>query len=450
MKVLDNPPPVDRLIEVFGRRRLPFVLDSAQSNDGMGEWSFFGADPFAVVEGTLDDLRDAMAGRALPEHAEIPFVGGAVGFLSYDYGRRIERLPVRARDDRGVPDLHFGLYDGIAALQHRSGRLFLIALGLRAPEAEVLAELKRTVRGEGAAEGSRGEDASPVSGDWEWNLSEEAFRAAVERVREYIASGDVYQVNLSRRARRPYAGDPLELYRALRTGNPAPYGAYLDAGALKVMSTSPEQFLRKRGRELVTRPIKGTRPRGSDAVGDAAFAEELRHSAKDRAELLMIVDLERNDLGRVAEFGSVRVEGLYRIEHYARVIHQTAEVKARLAEGKDVFDALRALFPGGSITGAPKVRAMEIIEELEPTRRGVYCGSIGYIGFDGNAEFNIAIRSLHLKSGMLDYQVGAGIVWDSEPEAEYRETLDKGRAIRETIDRLWGLLKTGRRGVSPR
>ena len=164
--------------------------------------------------------------------------------------------------------------------------------------------------------------------------------------------------------------------------------------------------------------------------------DELRASEKDRAELLMIVDLERNDLGRVAEFGSVQVEGLYQLEHYARVIHQTAQIKAKLASDKDVFDALAALFPGGSITGAPKVRAMEIIEELEPTRRGAYCGSIGYIGFDGDAEFNIAIRSLHLKAGFLDYQVGGGIVWDSQPEAEYQETLDKARAIRESIDQL--------------
>jgi para-aminobenzoate synthetase component 1 len=186
----------------------------------------------------------------------------------------------------------------------------------------------------------------------------------------------------------------------------------------------------------VTRPIKGTRSRGKTPAEDRALEEELRDSGKDRAELLMIVDLERNDLGRVAEFGSVEVEGLYRLERYRSVIHQTAQIRARLAEGKDVFDALIALFPGGSITGAPKVRAMEIIEELEPTRRGAYCGSMGYIGFDGNAEFNIAIRSLHLQGGWLDYQVGGGIVWDSVPESEYQETIDKGRAIRETLDAL--------------
>jgi para-aminobenzoate synthetase component 1 len=272
--------------------------------------------------------------------------------------------------------------------------------------------------------------------EWKWNLSRADFCTAVQRVRGYIASGDVYQVNLSQRARCTYDGNSVALYQALRLGNPAPYGAYLDLGDWQLISTSPEQFLHKTGRQLETRPIKGTRPRGIDDEADRQNEAALRVSQKDRAELLMIVDLERNDLGRVAEFGSVQVEGLYQLEHYARVIHQTARVKATLAKHKDVYDALAALFPGGSITGAPKIRAMQIIEELEPTRRGAYCGSIGYIGFDGDAEFNIAIRSLHLKDGQLDYQVGGGIVWDSDPEDEYQETLDKARAIRETIDQL--------------
>ena len=200
--------------------------------------------------------------------------------------------------------------------------------------------------------------------------------------------------------------------------------------------TSPEQFLEKSGRELVTRPIKGTRPRGDSFEEDQKFAEELARSPKERAELLMIVDLVRNDLGRVAEYGSVRVEDLYQIEQYSRVMHQTAQVKARLAANKDVYDCIHALFPGGPITGAPKIRAMQIIEELEPTRRNAYCGSIGYVGFDGDAEFNIAIRSLHLVDGYLDYQVGGGIVWDSKPEDEFLETYYKARAIHETIDAL--------------
>ena len=462
MRVVEikNSPAVEVLIERFGRRRLPFILDSAQANNGLGEWSFFGADPFAVVTGSLDELREAMQPFDTEVHPEIPFTGGAIGYLSYDYGRRLEKIPARALDDRGIPDLHFGLYDGVAALDHRSGWLYLIGHDFRTDADSVIQRLASivgaslvttavprvrfanrgikndTLAGMPVEKPARTQPPTARRGEWNWNMVREDFCAAVRSVRTYIGSGDVYQVNLSQRARCAYEGDGLALYQALRRGNPAPYGAYLDFGDWQLISTSPEQFLQKKGECLETRPIKGTRPRGRTPEEDRAMVAELRASEKDRAELLMIVDLERNDLGRVADFGSVHVENLYQIEYYARVIHQTARVKATLSKDKDIYDALAALFPGGSITGAPKIRAMEIIEELEPTRRGAYCGSIGYIGFDGNAEFNIAIRSLHLKDGQLDYQVGGGIVWDSEPEAEYEETQDKARAIRETIDEL--------------
>lgn len=423
----------DLLLRLEGEER-PFALDSAQTNDGLGKWSFFGANPFELVMGDADlaALRAAMQPYARQASGEIPFTGGAVGYLAYDYGRRLERIPEQAVDDRAIPDLCFGLYDGIAALEHQTGKLYLIALGIRAPEESVLCELEailRTARPEAAWK-------PPTREPWDWNGTEADFMRSVQRIKDYIASGDAYQVNLSRRARCRYEGAPMQLYRALRRGNPAPYGAYLDCGDWQLISTSPEQFLRKSGRELCTRPIKGTRPRGVCSKEDAVLAADLKGSEKERAELLMIVDLVRNDLGRVAEYGSVKVEQLYHLEYYARVMHQTAQVRARLAEGGDVFDCVEALFPGGSVTGAPKIRAMEIIEELEPTRRGVYCGSMGYIGFDGEAELNIAIRSLHLKDGWLDYQVGSGIVWDSDPQVELQETMDKGRAIHETIEAL--------------
>jgi len=420
------------LIRRFGSKRLPFVLERSQSIDGLGEWSFFGAEPLAVVTGChLSELKEAMRPFNSGEQTDIPFIGGAVGYLAYDYGRRIEKMPDLAIDDRGIPDMHFGIYDGVAAYHHPSGKLYLLAHGFKEPAAAIIDRLR------GWMEASDpGVDLPMAMGPWEWNLSKEEFAGAVDRVRQYIAAGDVYQVNLSRRARCTFSGDGLELYATLRAGNPAPYSAYLSTGEFDLISTSPEQFLRKHGRQLVTRPIKGTRPRSGDPVKDQRSEEELRTSLKDRAELLMIVDLERNDLGRVAEFGSVYVESLYQLEHYKSVIHQTAQVKAKLARGQDVYSALESLFPGGSITGAPKVRAMEIIEELEPNRRGAYCGSVGYIGFNEDAEFNIAIRSLHLKGDWLDYQVGGGIVWDSEPESEYQETVDKARAICETLDRI--------------
>ncbi|ADE55408.1 aminodeoxychorismate synthase component I [Coraliomargarita akajimensis] len=430
VKRIEDPPSIERLIEFFGRQPYPFILDSAQRNDGLGEWSFFGANPCRRVTSGLEELSSVMAQVQCANDTPIPFVGGAVGYLSYDYGRRLERMPELANDDREIPDLHFALYDQIAAFNHQSGELWLVAHDFyRSPE-PALEELEAGLRAARAPE----QRAVAQLGDWNWSLGRPAFCRAVEKVREYIASGDVYQVNLSRRARCRFKGDALALYQFLRQRNPAPYGAYLSIDGLDLFSTSPEQLLVKRGRRLETRPIKGTRPRGRDAVEDAAQMASLEQSAKDRAELLMIVDLERNDLGRVAEWGSVSVEGLYNLEKYARVIHQTARVRATLRKELDVFDCLRALFPGGSITGAPKVRAMQVIEELEPTRRGAYCGSLGYIGFDGDAEFNIAIRSLHLKDGWLDYQVGSGIVWDSDPEAEYLETEDKGRAIVEAIE----------------
>lgn len=429
---ITEPPPLERLIANFGSRPRSFVLESSQSNDGLGEWSFFGADPLQMVSGEhLDVLREAMRPFETEATSDLPFIGGAVGYLAYDYGRRLEKLPWKALDDREIPDMYFGIYDGVAAYHHGSGKLFLVAHGFEESVDVIIERLRGWI-----TSSAHDKPLSVSLGSWEWNMSRDEFARAVDQVRGYIASGDVYQVNLSRRARCSYAGSGLPIYQALRKGNPAPYAAYLSMDGFEFISTSPEQFLKKEGMDLVTRPIKGTRPRSGDRILDAKAEQDLRASVKDRAELLMIVDLERNDLGRVAEFGSVRVEGLYQLEFYKSVIHQTAQVKARLATGNDVYDALTALFPGGSITGAPKVRAMQIIEELEPTRRGAYCGSVGYIGFDGDAEFNIAIRSLHLKNGWLDYQVGGGIVWDSEPQSEYEETLDKGRAISETLDEI--------------
>lgn len=461
MKVreITDPPAIDVLVERFGVRNLSFVLDSSLSNDGLGKWSFFGADPFLLFAGKdgryverrmsdvghskasieyvgddgLECLRKMMADYTVENTTGIPFVGGAVGFIAYDYGRQIEKIPELANDDRELPDLHFGFYDGIAAFNHETGVLSLIALGIKDDAACVIEELQSIV-----------ETHVDLSSEWPllqrsaWKQTMEYgdYLEAVKRIKAYIASGDVYQVNLSQRAICRFEGSPISLYQALRSGNPAPYSAWINCDGFVLLSTSPEQFLRKRGRRVETRPIKGTRPRGKTDIEDLHNAAMLQGSEKDRAELLMIVDLERNDLGRIAEFGSVQAQQLYHLEHYASVIHQTAVVKALMRKDKDIFDCIRALFPGGSITGAPKVRAMEIIEELEPTRRGVYTGSIGYIGFDGDAEFNIAIRSLHLKEGYLDYQVGSGIVWDSKPEDEYQETLDKGRAIREAIDNL--------------
>ena len=261
------------------------------------------------------------------------------------------------------------------------------------------------------------------------NFTHEGYVEAVERVRQYIIAGDIFQANISQRFEADIPLPPYELYRRLRLINPAPFASYLNFDGVAVVSASPERFLRVHGDLVETRPIKGTRPRGKDPAADAVMARELMNSGKDQAEHVMIVDLERNDLGRVCSYGTVRVNELAALEKYATVFHLTSTVEGRLRPGKDVIDLLKATFPGGSITGAPKVRAMEIIDELEPTRRSVYTGSIGYLGFDGNTDLDIVIRTILVKEGRAYFQVGGAVVYDSDPEGEYNETLDKAKAL---------------------
>jgi len=275
---------------------------------------------------------------------------------------------------------------------------------------------------------------SPSATELLANLPRTEYLAHIARIKDYIAAGDVYQVNFAQRFDLATDDDPYAIYQRLRRLSPAPFGAYLHGGDYQILSSSPELFLRcdSAGR-MVTRPIKGTRPRGRTMEEDRHLAAELSASEKDHAELLMIVDLERNDLGRVCRYGSVRVEERYRIETHPTVFHLVATISGELAPGRDVFDGLRSLLPGGSITGAPKIRAMQIIHELEPCRRHVYTGSIGYLGFDGSCDFNIAIRTIVCRPGHAHYHVGGGIVADSDPESEYQETLTKGRAMRAAL-----------------
>jgi para-aminobenzoate synthetase component 1 len=265
------------------------------------------------------------------------------------------------------------------------------------------------------------------------NFSHRRYLAAVEAAREYICAGDIFQVNLSQRFEADLNIPPYELYRRLRRINPAPFASYLEFDGVSVVGASPERFLRVRGDWVETRPVKGTRPRGRTPAEDRALAEELMSSLKDRAENVMIVDLERNDIGRVCRYGTVKVTELAVLETYPTVFHLTSTVRGRLSAGKNRIDLLKATFPGGSITGAPKVRAMEIIDELEPTRRSVYTGSVGYLSFSGEMDSNIVIRTFLVKDGKAYFQVGGGIVYDSEPEAEYVETLDKARALVQAL-----------------
>ena len=357
---------------------------------------------------------------------DLPFAGGAIGYFSYDLARRLGRLPALATDDDRMPEMAIGIYDWAVVVDHLECRCWLVGQG-RDPETDW--KWDRLVARFSAAAVERARVRFRITAPLVYNLSHDAYAAAFRRVHDYIHAGDCYQINLAQRFAAPAAGDPWLAYQALRIINPAPYSAFLNTPHGTVMSASPERFLRLARGHVETRPIKGTRPRAGHPRRDAELAEALRASAKDLAENVMIVDLLRNDLSKNCELGSVKVPKLFEVESFATVHHLVSTVTGRLRQGRDALDLLRGCFPGGSITGAPKLRAMQIIEELEPHRRGVYCGAIGYLGYDGNMDTNIAIRTLVYSGGAIRFWAGGGIVADSQLEDEYQETFDKAAAM---------------------
>jgi len=372
--------------------------------------------------------------------ADIPFVGGVVGYLSYDLCHFIERLPTTAVDDLNLPECYLAFYDAIVAFDHLKGKTYVVSTGF--PELE---EDRRQRRARERLSELRSrvllcppppitkEVLSEEKSVLRANFSHEGYLEAVATAREYICAGDIFQVNLSQRLEADLNIPPYELYRRLRKINPAPFANYFNFDDVSIVGASPERFLKVRGDRVETRPIKGTKPRGKTPEEDKALAQSLLDSVKDRAENVMIVDLERNDIGRVCRYGTVKVAELAILETYPTVFHLTSTVVGQLSEGKGRIDLLKATFPGGSITGAPKVRAMEIIDELEPTRRSVYTGSLGYLSFGGDMDLDIVIRTMVIKGGRAYFQVGGAIVYDSEPEAEYIETLDKGKALIQAL-----------------
>jgi para-aminobenzoate synthetase component 1 len=397
---------------------------------------------------------DALLGRfELLEEADVPFpLGGCFGFWGYDLKHFIEpKLPRRALDDLELPDCHLGFYDSLLVFDHRLARAWVVATGLAADGSRSAARAREqtdfwnavTERAAAAAEtltagpcavATPDSGDSPARPDVRSNLTREQFLAAVARAQRYIRSGDIYQVNLSQRLSAPWAKSGRDLFLRLLAASPAPFAAYLDCGDFEIASSSPEQFLRLSGGHIVTRPIKGTRPRSPDPVRDAQLAWDLQTSPKELAELVMITDLLRNDLGKVCEFGSVRVPDLARLERYPQVQHLVSTVEGHLRPDVTHLAALAACFPGGSITGAPKYRAMEIIEELEPVTRGPYCGCHGYLGFNRESQLSISIRTAVCRDGAAHFHVGAGIVADSDPEAEYEETLAKAGGFLEALE----------------
>jgi para-aminobenzoate synthetase component 1 len=457
---IDSLKPAE-VFELFHRHRNSFFLDGGMDPQRLGRYSFIGTDPFLVMSSRgnrvsivrenrqeseqgnpfdiLRSLLDTYRLDASP--APVPFYGGAVGYLSYDLCHFIERLPATAIDDLMLPESYFGFYDNIVAFDNLQRKTYVVATGF--PELDEESRQKRARRRLGEMKDLLASPHIPEINSsnvgksneavLKSNFTPDAYMDAVNRVREYIAAGDVFQVNLSQRFETELAVTPYELYRRLRQINPAPFAGYLNFDGVTVVSASPERFLRVDGDFVETRPVKGTRPRSKNQVEDAILAQELLDSPKDRAENVMIVDLERNDLGRVCRYGSVKVTELAVLETFPTVFHLTSTVTGRLRPEKDLIDLLKATFPGGSITGAPKVRAMEIIDELEPTRRSVYTGAIGYLGFNGNLDLNIVIRTFIIKDNKAYFQVGGGIIYDSNAEAEYQETLDKARALIQAL-----------------
>ena len=510
------PDPMDACERFVDAPHLVF-LDSARDHDRLGRYSFLCADPFAVVRGDrltggvrlagnhgqsggqsntaipglADSVRltggDRLTGNALeslrtllepfttePVAGLPPFQGGAAGYIAYDWGATLERLPSPRYDDLAIPDLVLGVYDWVIAWDHAAERCWIISTGIPkrgehcASRARERLELVRSrlsggdewwkpcARSASRATPSRAtpsvhvDDAParspragarapshPVEGmlhareiGLRSSFTHAGYLEAVSKVRDYILAGDIFQANLSQRLEAPLRESPWTLYRRLRALNPAPFAAYLDMDGVRVLSASPERFLRVDADGAVeARPIKGTRPRGLYPAHDAALGRVLSESAKDRAENLMIVDLLRNDISRVCAPGSVHVPDLFALEHYSTVQHLVSTVTGTLDAGRDAVDLLIAAFPGGSITGAPKVRAMEIIAELEQRRRGVYCGSVGYISITGAMDTSIVIRTYLALGARVYFGVGGGIVADSDPEEEYRETFDKARAL---------------------
>jgi anthranilate synthase component 1 len=454
--------PVAAYLKIERLSPYSFLLESVEGGEKVARFSFLGFDPQTVVSSRkgkviiqsrereevsarpmLDELR-RLTGQHIPVRVPDlpPFACGAVGYMSYDAVRWFERIPDDNPDDLGMDDSVMMFYSRLLVFDHVRHQIHLIANVFTAGSTDDLkTQYRRAIDDIEAIEARLGDpiealprreaaEESPLRS----NMTKEMFEQAVIRAKEYIAAGDIFQVVLSQRFEVGLGAHPFEVYRALRMVNPSPYMVYLKMGDQAIITSSPEMLVRATGRRLEYRPIAGTRPRGGTETEDLLLGEEMRADEKEVAEHVMLVDLGRNDLGRVADFGSVEVTDLMVVERYSHVMHLSSAIKARLRSGFDRFDALAACFPAGTVTGAPKVRAMEIIDELEPTRRGIYAGSVMYLDYSGNLDSCIAIRTILVKGGRAYIQAGAGIVADSVPEMEYFETVNKARAMLQAIE----------------
>ncbi len=386
------------------------------------------SDPFASLRKEL--------GEQVAPIPDVPFAGGALGYWGYDLARRMIALPNIAQNTGQLPVMAIGIYDWALVLDHRQNTARLVSRQRFAETADLLPKILHRLQ----CSQQLPRDTFRVHGQIVSNFTPASYARAFSAVQDYLQAGDCYQINLAQRFSAAAEGDAFGAYLRLRTLNPAPFGAFLNFPHAQILCNSPERFISVQSGRVETKPIKGTRPRGRDARLDRLLADELRNHPKDRAENLMIVDLLRSDLGKSCVPGSVRAPKLFEVESFANVHHLVSTVEGRLAAGRDALDVLRDCFPGGSVTGAPKLRAMQIIEQLEPDRRGIYCGAVGYIGFDGNMDTNIAIRTLVYSDHEIHGWAGGGIVADSGEKAEYQETLDKASAMLELLRHYGGEL----------
>ena len=441
------------------RQDYTYLLESVEGGESLARYSFIGLEPFVryecrdgagqVEDGDgirnttgepLDALEKLMNTYRAPKIEGLPrFYGGAVGYLGYDVVRYFEKLPDVTADDLNLPDTHFIITRLVLIFDHVKHKVKIVVntepgsdpTGAYRNALERITAVKKLIGGPAAAIGSR--PSAVVPANFVSNMTRQEFMSMVEKGKEYIKAGDIFQVVLSQRLKLPLQAEPFDIYRNLRTVNPAPYLYYLNFGGTVIIGSSPEMLIRVEDGIVQTCPIAGTRPRGRNEAEDAAFERELLADEKEKAEHLMLVDLGRNDLGRVCDYGTIEVKDFMQVEYYSHVMHMVSIVRGQMAQGKTSYDALRACFPAGTVSGAPKVRAMEIIEELEPARRGIYAGAIGYFGFTGNMDTCITIRTILVHDGMTYVQAGAGIVADSDPGREYEETVNKARALLETL-----------------
>jgi anthranilate synthase component 1 len=450
--------PVAAFLRIARGARHPFLLESVEGGETIARYSFLGRDPVALVRSTVEGgptggdplqaLRRAMSGNRPVRFGDLPrFTGGAVGYLSYDVVRLLERLPRSIEDDLRIPDMLFGIYDTVLVFDHLKQRIQVVSNVRTEEGGRPLGAAALRERHRGACRRIEAMERlllrparTPVAarrrrGRWKANISEALYKENVRHAMDYIRAGDIFQVVLSQRFERRATADPFAIYRALRHINPSPYMYYVDFGEVALAGASPEMLVRVEGDRIRTRPIAGTRPRGRDEDEDLALEEELRSDPKERAEHVMLVDLGRNDLGRVSRPGTVEVSRFMGVERFSHVMHLVSEVTGRLRADRDAFDGLLACFPAGTVSGAPKVRAMEIIEELETSRRGPYAGAVGYVDYSGNLDSCITIRTTVVARGVAHVQAGAGIVADSVPQQEYRECVSKAGALIDAIER---------------